>query len=120
MVVEDEAGVRGLVTGLLRQQGYTVLEAASSAEALALAESTEGRIDLLVTDMVMPRMNGAELARRMTGMRLGLRTLYMSGYTDHALVTNHMLRPDMCFLHKPFTPLELGRKVRDLLDAVEV
>ena len=116
LLVEDEAEVRRLVDRLLSMQGYAVLPAASPAEAVATARGA-GRIDLLVTDVIMPGMNGRELATLLASERPRLRVLYMSGYTDAAIAHQGILPPGTAFLSKPFTPDLLARKVREVLDA---
>ena len=90
--------------------------AASGAEALALAERHEGPIHLLLTDVVMPEMNGRELARHLASLRPEVRVLYMSGYADEAIARHGVLDPGTAFLQKPFTPDGLARKVREVLD----
>jgi two-component system cell cycle sensor histidine kinase/response regulator CckA len=116
LLVEDEAEVRRLVERLLRMQGYAVLSAASPAEAIAAARAA-GRIDLLVTDVIMPGMNGRAMADLLAAARPRMRVLYMSGYTDAAIAQQGILPPGTAFLSKPFTPDVLARKVREVLDA---
>ena len=118
LLVEDEAEVRRLVERLLRMQGYAVTAAASPAEAIAAARAA-GKIDLLVTDVIMPGMNGREMARLLAAERPRMRVLYMSGYTDAAIAQQGILPPGTAFLSKPFTPDVLARKVREVLDAPE-
>jgi len=117
LLVEDEEVVRRLVLEVLRGQGYSVLAAPNAAEALDLASRHAGTIDLLVTDVVLPGMSGAELARRMGAARPETRVLFISGYTGEAIARHGMLEPGIAFLHKPFTPSEIARKVRELLFA---
>ena len=88
--------------------------AATPHEALDVA-STASRIHLLISDMVLPEMNGREMARRMLPMQEGMRVLYMSGYIDHAILDGGVVEPGMSFLQKPFTPPMLANKVRELL-----
>ena len=115
LLVEDETEVRRLVERLLRMQGYTVLSAASPAEAIAAARAS-GKIELLVTDVIMPGMNGREMAAVLASERPRMRVLYMSGYTDAAIAQQGILPPGTAFLSKPFTPDVLARKVREVLD----
>jgi PAS domain S-box-containing protein len=116
LVVEDESGVRTLVSQVLRTCGYTVLEASRGTDALRIWENHHGPIHLLVTDVVMPGMGGPELAGRLTALRPDLKVLYLSGYTDDAVVRHGVLRAEMDFLQKPFSPVVLARKVREVLD----
>jgi two-component system cell cycle sensor histidine kinase/response regulator CckA len=116
LLVEDEAELRELAEEVLSSRGYTVLQAGSPAEALQLAERHDGPVHLLLTDVVMPGMSGRELADRLLGARPALKALFMSGYTDTAIVHHGVLDPGTPFLQKPFTPDALVRKVRDVLD----
>jgi nitrogen-specific signal transduction histidine kinase/ActR/RegA family two-component response regulator len=115
-LVEDEANVRALVSRALRAQGYQVEEAANGQEALQRAEEANGTFQLLVTDIVMPRLNGRGLAQRLQQRWPGLKVLYLSGYTDSAMVRHGMLEEEVDCLLKPFAPDELARKVREILD----
>ncbi len=115
LVVEDEAGIRGPVRRVLLAQGFEVLEAAGSEEALELAERHQGVIDLLLTDVMMPGIGGAELARRMLELRPGVRILFMSGYSPEAVAKQGVLVPGTTLLQKPFTVEELVRRVRQIL-----
>jgi CheY-like chemotaxis protein len=115
LLVEDEAGVRNLAKTILQTQGYTVLEAAQGEEALRLSGQHEGLIHLMVTDMVMPEMNGRELAERLKPLRPNMKILFVSGYTEKAIGHHGELDPGMAFLQKPFTPQTLARKVRQVL-----
>jgi PAS domain S-box-containing protein len=117
LLVEDEAGVRALVRKFLERSGYSVVEASSGDEALKEAEKFPGHIDLLLTDVVLPRMSGSELARRLVDARKDTRVLYMSGYTDDAIVHHGVLSAGAAFLQKPFTADALARKIREILDA---
>ncbi|MBI4477041.1 MAG: response regulator [Acidobacteria bacterium] len=116
LIVEDEPGVGTLLANILRQQGYEVLQAQNAEEALTIAGEFMGEINLLVTDIVMPGMNGRALADRMQSLRPGIKTLFMSGYTDHASVGPDMLEPGVHFLQKPFTPTTFTTIVREVLD----
>jgi signal transduction histidine kinase len=116
LVAEDEHMVRVLVRKVLEQAGYTVLLAASGAEALHLAEQYDGTIHLLVSDVVMPGMNGRELMRRLVRRRPDVKVLYLSGYSEEAVERHGVLDPGTAFMQKPFTPAALARRVRELLD----
>jgi PAS domain S-box-containing protein len=116
LLVEDEPEVRRLVDKLLRMQGYAVVSAGSPAEAIAAARAA-GPIAILITDVIMPGMNGRELATVLGAERPGMRVLYMSGYTDAAIAQHGILPAGTAFLSKPFTPDALARKVREVLDA---
>jgi two-component system cell cycle sensor histidine kinase/response regulator CckA len=117
LVVEDEEIVRRLVRQLLSSQGYTVLEAERGAAALRLCAEYEPPIDLLLTDVVMPEMSGRELAEHMALVRPTTKVLYMSGYTDDAVVRHGVLDADIAFIRKPFTSAALTQKMRAVLDA---
>jgi signal transduction histidine kinase/CheY-like chemotaxis protein len=117
LLVEDETEVRELVAQMLRKSGYTVLTAPDAATALALSERHPGPIHLLLTDVVMPEMSGLELRQRLSGLRPQTRVIYMSGYTDEALGRHGVLEPDTVLLQKPFRFAELGRRIRESLDA---
>ena len=115
LLVEDDAAVRELIRDCLVRCGYTVLEAPDPGRALAVFESRQGRVDVLITDVVMPQMNGRMLAERLLAGRPSLRILYMSGYTDDEGVVQSVTS-GAGFLQKPFTPDVLARAVRDVLD----
>jgi YesN/AraC family two-component response regulator len=100
----------------LAAQGYAILEAENGAEALEILAQTGNRVDLVLSDVVMPMVNGRELGERLAAERPGLRLLYMSGYTDEDIVRRGLLRPGVPFLQKPFMPVDLSRKVREVLD----
>jgi PAS domain S-box-containing protein len=117
LVVEDEESVRDLTVRVLEQQGYTVLAAGHPKEALRWSEQHRKPIHLLLTDVIMPGMNGTGLARALTSSRPGLKILYVSGYTADAIARRVVLAPDVAFLQKPFTARALAREVRQLLDA---
>jgi two-component system cell cycle sensor histidine kinase/response regulator CckA len=115
LVVEDAEELRELTSRLLRRQGYTVLLAANADEALQLFERNPS-IDVILTDVVMPGASGPELTRRLVERRPELKVIYMSGYTEEAIVQHGVLKPGIAFLHKPFTSEALGRKLRETLD----
>jgi PAS domain S-box-containing protein len=117
LLAEDEEQLRTLAAMMLRQAGYTVLEARRGEEALQLAEQHAGRIHLLLTDVVMPGMSGRELAERLAATYPRLRVLYMSGYTDDAMVRHDVQAESVRLLHKPFSSVALADAVRAVLDA---
>jgi len=117
LLVEDEEIVRDMTHEILRMSGYHVLESSRGSEALAVCEQHKGPIHLMLTDVVMPQMSGRELAERLMPLRPEMRVLYMSGYTDDAIVHHGVLDEGMAFIEKPFTPNALARKVRESLDA---
>jgi two-component system, cell cycle sensor histidine kinase and response regulator CckA len=117
LVVEDEEAVRVAAVRILMRLGYHVLEAANGPEALALAEAHRGHIHLLVTDVVMPGMNGRELADRLTERLPKLRVLYTSGYAQNVIVHHGVVDENLHFLPKPYSPQALAEKVREALDA---
>ncbi len=116
LLVEDDDAVRALSRHVLRRGGYTVLEASRGAEALQAGERHRGRIDLLVTDVIMPGMGGRPLAERLRALHPEMRVLYLSGYTDDAVVRHGILQEEVCFLQKPFSTFALAAKVREVLD----
>ena len=116
LVVEDEEEVRKLAVQILRRQGYTVLEASQGNEASHICEQHKGPIHLMVMDVVMPGMNGRELAKSLEPHHPEMKVLYMSGYTDDAIVHHGVLEKGLSFLQKPFTIDGLLRKVREVLD----
>jgi two-component system, cell cycle sensor histidine kinase and response regulator CckA len=117
LLVEDEESVRELVRVTLASRGYNVLEADNGESGLRLAEETKGPIDILVTDVVMPGIGGRELAKKLLAIRPGISVLYLSGYTEDAIVTQGALTPGTAFLQKPFTLQNLAKKVREVLRA---
>jgi PAS domain S-box-containing protein len=116
LLVEDELNVRTLTREFLQGQGYSVLEAADPTRALQTAIEYPGTIHLLLSDVIMPSMNGQELAQKITLLRPGTAVLYMSGYTEHAISHNGTLEEGASFLQKPFTFEALSRKVREALE----
>jgi two-component system, cell cycle sensor histidine kinase and response regulator CckA len=117
LLVEDDPSVRALACSLLRLDGYHVLEAAGGGDALLLSEQYPKEIHLLLTDVVMPKMSGPQLASRVQAARTGIRVLFMSGYTDDATFQHGLVDPGVDFLPKPFTPEQMSRRVREALDA---
>ena len=117
LLVEDEQRVRAVVREILDMHGYEVIEAPHGAEALTLSARHPGPIHLLLTDVVMPEMGGCELAQRLAVLRPSMKVLYMSGYTDDAIVRHGVLGAGLAFLPKPFTPGALAASLRDILDA---
>ena len=116
LLVEDDTNLRYLVARVLRGCGYTILVAASGAEALAIAEDPKKSIDAVITDVVMPGMNGRELVEKLVAARPGIGFLFMSGYTDDDVLRRGVLQGESEFLQKPFTPDQLARKVRGVID----
>jgi len=117
LLVEDEPGVRKLVRQMLVQQGYQVLEASDAAETIRLVEQHPGSIHMLLTDVVMPQVSGRELADRLRALYPNLRVLYMTGYTEDAIVRHGISTAGVACLRKPFVLETLARKVREVLDA---
>ena len=115
LVVEDEPAIRALACRVLRSNGYRVLDAASGREAEDTAARHAGRLDALVTDLVMPDTSGTELAGHLAASRPGLKVLFMSGYTDDTVVRSGLLAEGRAFLQKPFSPRMLLDKVREIL-----
>jgi two-component system, cell cycle sensor histidine kinase and response regulator CckA len=116
LLVEDEESVRDLAIFVLEQCGYTVMTAPEGLAALQLVATCREKIDLLVTDVVMPQMGGRKLAETLLAEHPELRVLFMSGYTDDAVVRHGVLQANTNFLQKPFTPNSLANKVREVLD----
>ncbi len=116
LLVEDEEGVRKLVMLILQTQGYNVLEAAHAGDALFACEQHTGPIHLVLTDVVMPEMSGPELAKRLSQIRPDMKVIYMSGYTDDAIVHHGVLQKEMDYIQKPYTVEKLTRKIRQVLD----
>ena len=119
LLVEDQEQVRVVALGILERHGYHVIVAQNANDALHLARTHAGTIDLLLTDVVMPLLSGAELAKRISLLRPGINVLYMSGYTDDSVIRHGVLESCMAFLQKPFTVEGLTRKVREVLSEAE-
>jgi two-component system cell cycle sensor histidine kinase/response regulator CckA len=117
LVVEDDDNLRPLMTRILEPYGYRVLEACDPLQALELATELDDEIDLLLTDVVMPHMSGRDLSRRLAAAGRTMRVLFVSGYTDDAIVHHGVLDEDTEFLGKPFSPTALARRVREVLDS---
>jgi signal transduction histidine kinase/CheY-like chemotaxis protein len=115
LLVEDEDSVRALAHRILSERGYNVLEAADGVEALKRAQEFGGTIDLVLTDVVMPGISGTTLIARLGTMRPGIKSLYMSGYTDDSIINHGFLDSSVAFLQKPFTVQNLAQKVREVL-----
>jgi PAS domain S-box-containing protein len=117
LLAEDETSVRELTSRILRQKGYKVIEAMDGHAALAASRTHEGKLDLLLTDVVMPDLSGPDVAKRLLKQRPDVKVLYMSGYTDDAVLQHGVLTRETPFLQKPFSPGALAAKVREVLDA---
>lgn len=120
LLVEDDPGVRGLVQETLRMNGYHVLVARHGIEALLVGTKHVGPIHLLITDVVMPQMSGPEVADKLAELRPEAKVLYMSGYPDHPVFKKGEVNLETNFLQKPFTPVNLAQKVREVLDRTNV
>ena len=117
LVVEDDPGVRELVCMMLSSKGYTVLTAQHPSDAESVCQRHSGNIHLLLTDMILPGASGREIAQRVGALRPGIKVLYMSGYTDDALIRDHGLDERFAFLQKPFSQGSVAAKVREVLDS---
>jgi two-component system cell cycle sensor histidine kinase/response regulator CckA len=117
LLVEDDEALRLVTSGILRRLGYEVVEACNAGEALLQSEKLASPIDLMLTDVIMPRLSGPELAKRLALSRPDMKVLYMSGYTDDSVVRHGVLEATMSFLQKPLTLSSLTAKVREVLDA---
>jgi PAS domain S-box-containing protein len=117
LVVEDELALRELACVLLQEAAYTVLESSGVEDAIAIAKDSDRTVDLLLTDVVMPRLDGRELANQLVALRPNLKILFMSGYTDDVIVHRGVLKHGTVLVQKPFTKATLLRKVRETLDA---
>jgi PAS domain S-box-containing protein len=120
LLVEDEHSVRRLAREILEMNGYTVFEAARGSESIEICENEREAIDMMLTDVVMPGMSGPELAAYLAPARPDLKVLYLSGYSDRAVINHGMLASGTAFLQKPFTPASLLNKVREILNSKEV
>jgi DNA-binding response OmpR family regulator len=119
LLVEDEDLVRRLALEVLHKHRYTVLTAPTGLEALRVAATYPGPIDLVITDVIMPGgLSGPQLIQQLLAQRPTVKVLYISGYTDEAIVHHGVLEAGLAFLQKPFSPATLARKVRDILDTV--
>jgi two-component system cell cycle sensor histidine kinase/response regulator CckA len=116
LLVEDEEAVRTLTKRVLESRGYKVMAARDGQEGLTMAKEFDGAIDMLVTDLVMPRMSGRDLADELVKSRPAIRVLFMSGYTDESMLPRAVVDSQGIFLQKPFSPTELAQKVREILD----
>jgi CheY-like chemotaxis protein len=116
LLVEDEAGVRTLARLVLEKEGYTVIEAHNGCDALLLSQQHAGSIHLMATDIVMPNMSGPEVAKQLMALRPDMKILFLSGYTDDAIIRHGFIDGDLPFLQKPFTKRALLKKVREVLD----
>jgi signal transduction histidine kinase/CheY-like chemotaxis protein len=119
LIVEDDEMVRKLSSRALKDFGYTVLEARNGLKALQICEDYQEHIDLVLTDVIMPQMNGPELAKQLSVRFPKIKVIYMSGYTDNAIAHHGILEEGIAFLNKPASPDELVKKVRDVLDSRE-
>jgi hypothetical protein len=117
LLVEDDDMVRNLVRETLERAGYRLKDTADPTEARRIADSFQGKIDLLITDVILPKVSGTELASQLNRLRPGMKVLYMSGYNDKAIVNSGLLQKEVAFLQKPFTPAALIEKVREVLES---
>ena len=117
LVVEDQAGVPAVIEQTLHRFGYTVLATATGSEAVATARAHRGPIHVMLTDVVLPGWSGREVARQVVAVRRTVRVLYMSGYTEDAIVQHGVLAPGLAFIQKPFTGADLFRRIHEVLAA---
>ena len=115
LVVEDEAQVRELVVEMLNAKGYKVIDADNGKDAIQLYNNHRDEIQLILTDVVMPEMNGKKLIESLAGINENKKVLYMSGYTDNAIETQGILDEETHFIQKPFTPIDLFNKIQNVL-----
>jgi DNA-binding NtrC family response regulator len=116
LLVEDESAILEITTTMLEHLGYTVLAASTTGEAIRLANEHPGEIHLLITDVVMPEMNGRKLAERLMPLHPNLKLLFMSGYTSNVIAHQGVLNEGVCFIQKPFSMKDFATKVREVLD----
>lgn len=116
LLVEDEGAILEMGTLMLRSLGYTILPAATPSEALRLVQTHEGPIDLLISDVIMPAMNGKDLSDQLKQIKPGIKCLFMSGYTADIIAKHGMLDEAIHFIQKPFSIPEMATKIRGLLD----
>jgi len=117
LLAEDDASVRSLTERVLSRAGYRVLSTADAETALEVLHRPRTRVDLLITDVIMPGMSGPELAAKVTAASPATKILFIAGNADGTLVRNGIAQPEKVLLEKPFSPTELARKVREILDA---
>jgi two-component system cell cycle sensor histidine kinase/response regulator CckA len=120
LIVEDEAALLGVTHRCLESAGYAILAAQSPADAVRICANHLGPIHLMLTDVIMPGMSGSELASQLSALRPEMKVLYVSGYTDDAIVRHGVLEPGLAFLQKPFSPKTLARKVGEVLAGVNI
>ena len=116
LVAEDEPLVLKMISTMLERLGHIVLAASTPKEAIFMAGQFDNKIDLVITDVIMPRMNGRELAKRLMASQPGLTILYMSGYPANIISNQSVLDEKMCFLQKPFSKKELAAKIREIME----
>jgi len=119
LLVEDESGVRELAYSVLKGYGYKVFKAASGEEAVSICNSLPNKIDLMLSDVVMPKMNGQQLSEYLKPRRPDMKVLFMSGYTDETILRYGVMQSTTAYLQKPFTPEGLGRKIREVLEKMD-
>jgi two-component system cell cycle sensor histidine kinase/response regulator CckA len=117
LIVEDDASILKLGGRMLEDLGYTVLSASTPGSAMALAREQAGRINLLITDVIMPEMNGRDLSNQLQSGNPGLKTLFMSGYTANVIAHRGVLEEGVHFIAKPFSKMDLAVKIREVLDS---